>query len=100
MQYVVYQITINNNPVYIGRTSVDRIDQREKEHNKAFLSRFNKPLYNYLHSINYTGVIALEPIFIAKNKLESKQYECYTILYYKFEKGIKLYQKTPVIKDF
>jgi len=100
MKHVVYSITINDTIRYIGKTTIERIDIREKEHNSSFKKGDKKQLYDYLRKINFSGELKLEPIYLCKTKLEAKQYECYTILYFRFNFFKQLQQKTPNISDF
>ena len=97
-KFVVYQISINGTARYVGRTTVDRLSTRQKEHNKAFKAGLSKPFYNWLRTINCSGELVLEPIYLAKTKLLCKQYEAYTILWYKFGTDT-LKQKVPSISD-
>lgn len=98
MKYIVYQIRIKGEVKYIGYTK--DIDQREKQHRSAFKRGVSKPFYNWLRTNNYKGTMVLEPIYLAKTKVEAKRYEMYTILHFFFEypKG-HLLNKVPNISD-
>jgi len=103
---IVYTIVINNKTVYVGRTN--DIDRREKEHRTSYLKYLKtndlsngKKLYMWLYQNEIKpSEIVLNPVYIAKNKLESKQYEAFLILWFKFtQKNYYLQQKTPSITD-
>ena len=99
MEHYVYQIKINNVVRYIGRTN--DLDDREKQHNYQFRKGTSKKLYDYIRTIDFKDDIILEPIYIAKSKVEAKRFEMYTILWYYFEIDKKqLKQNIPNIKDF
>ena len=101
MKHVVYQIKINGLTRYIGRTLLDRVDKREKEHNYQYKKGKVKLFYDYLTSINYSNDIILEPIYICDTKVEAKRYEMYMILWFYFEvDSTQLKQRIPQIKDF
>ena len=96
-KYVVYQIRINNVVRYIGHTK--DIDRRELEHRRNYKKGVSKQFFKYLSSVGYKPEdIVLEPIHLAKNKVEAKRYEAYTILYFHFNSN-QLKQKVPNIKD-
>lgn len=98
MEYYIYQIKINGQVKYIGQTT--DLNRREKEHNKAYKKRSKKRFYDWLHSINYTGEMRLEPIYVANNRVDAKRYEMFMMLHYYFEKPeIKLEQRIPNISD-
>lgn len=99
MKQVIYSIKINGEVKYIGRSTVDRLDLRQKEHNRDFKKGKKKELYDYLHSINFKDEIVLEPIDIVKTKVEAKRKEIFYMILYVYFKEKKLYQRIPNIRD-
>lgn len=101
---VVYEISVNDKIVYIGRTN--NIDRREIEHRNGYKRYLanpadnNKQLYAFLsrHYVSPSEII-LKPIYLPKTKTEAKRYEMYTILFFYFNHPGQLQQKIPGIKD-
>lgn len=101
--FIVYQIVdpSSTEVIYLGRTK--DIEAREKSHNYACKTpknkAYNKDLYVWWRIHQPSVKIVLEPIFVAKTLLESKQYEAYMILDFKFRQQKKLLNKIPRIRD-
>ena len=97
--FVVYQIVdpVTTEIIYFGRSK--DIDKREYQHNQLCKTGFDKELYNYWNEHHPGLDMVLEPIYQCKTEVESKQYEMYCILDWKFRVGKKLYNKIPRIRD-
>lgn len=96
MEFVVYEIVINNKRIYVGNTN--NIKRRQSEHNNhCFKRQVKKDLYNYLREIGETKIV-LNVIKEFPSKVDAKRYECYLILEDYFTTK-KLMQKVPNISD-
>lgn len=96
MNHWVYEIVINNERRYIGRTN--DIRRREYEHNRQFKKGYNKLLYKNLSKIYTEHQIELKPIKTFLRKTDAKRYECFLILQDYFNNK-KLWQSIPRIGD-
>jgi len=104
MAHTVYKIVDReDNILYYGHTK--DLKRRTYQHQYSFRKLHKKPLYDYLHSIDYTEEdIILIPLFEYKTKAQAKRKEIFLILsdYFSNEDEkleINLYQKIPNISD-
>lgn len=94
--YIVYQITFNDEIIYIGRTN--NIKRRQSEHNTRLKSGYKKDVYTFLKEKGISN-ISLQPIKEFKTAVDAKRYEMLLILQDYFSSNV-LKQKVPQIKDF
>jgi hypothetical protein len=102
-EYIVYQVVINKVVRYIGRTV--SLENRIKQHISSCFTptnkSYNKKFYQYIR-LNNISKEEFESGFSIinkfKNKLKSKQYECYLILGNKFSDNT-IIQNVPNISD-